>query len=90
MKKLLAGLIAGLFMFGIAGMAQASLTHIGYAKYDNGTDDRGYKLIYDDDLQLTWLDYTHWMGRWQYQMDWAASLNNPGELEYYFSSGITQ
>ena len=44
-KKLLAGLIAGLFMLGMAVMAHASLTTIGTATY-KGSD---YNLIWDDD-----------------------------------------
>ena len=76
----------------LRGLAQASLIHIGFATYDDGiaSDNIGsYKLIYDTDLKLTWLDYQNDPTNWQSQMDWAASLNDPGELEYHFFSGIT-
>lgn len=45
MKKVLIALIAGLALFVMTGLAQATLTTIGTASYD-GTD---YNLIYDDD-----------------------------------------
>ncbi|MCB2184467.1 MAG: VPLPA-CTERM sorting domain-containing protein [Desulfobulbaceae bacterium] len=92
-KKLLAGLATGLFLFGMAGMAEASLTNIGYAVlYDDTGIPLACNMIYDDDSTLgpiTWLDYSHVGDTWQIQRDWAASLNNPGELQYFFLNGIT-
>lgn len=74
-KKLLAGLATGLFMFGMAGMAQAALTTIGTATY-NGAD---YKLIWDDDNNgnsVVWLDYTNKYTIWVSQNTWAEGLDS--------------
>ena len=78
-------------VIGFNGLSQASLMHIGFATYDDGSANIGsYKLIYDYDLELTWLDYTNpTVAGWQTHMDSAASLNNPGVLEFYSLSGIT-
>lgn len=48
-----------------------------------------YKLIYEDDQGLIWLDYTNPGNRWPQQMSWAAGLNDPGVLTYKFDPGIT-
>ena len=95
MKQKLIGILAVLILFGMTGMAQASLTHIGFAIYDDGIGDVGaYKLIYDDDLLLTWLDYSHQVGNWGSQDTWARGLNDAngsyGDVfEYSLFSGVT-
>ncbi len=94
MNLKLIGVFAGLILFGMTGMAQASLSHIGWAFYDYDVGDnnlnRGaYKLIYDDDLQLTWLDYSNPRDQWAHQLRWAAGLNNHGVLVYEFEPGVT-
>lgn len=45
-----------------------------------GGDATEYKLIYDDDLDITWFDFTHATqveneNLWDGQMDWAAALS---------------
>lgn len=72
-KKFLAGLVAGVFMFGMAGMAQASLTTIGKATY--GPNE--YNLIWDDDnngQSVVWLDYSHTPSTWENQKYWAEVI----------------
>jgi hypothetical protein len=70
---------------GFSGMAGAELTVVGKAAY-NGKD---YKLIYDSDLALVWLDYSNSGLRWPLQMSWVSGLNEPGVLTYTFNPGIT-
>ena len=70
-------------------MLKASLTEIGTAHFE-GSD---YRLVHDDDLHLTWLDYSNLIAEasqntWQNQVNWADSLNNPGILTYTFNSGV--
>lgn len=50
-----------------AGAAQAALI-------DRGADSLGNRLIYDDDLNITWYDYTNSATYWATQMNWAANL----------------
>ncbi len=83
-RKLFAGLVAVLLLVGMAGGASASLTVIGTAVYD-GSD---YNLIYDDGMQITWLDCTNAAADWQSQMDWAASLNDAGVLTITLNDGV--
>ena len=42
--------------------------------YNRGTDNFGYQLIYDSDLNVTWYDYTKSWDTWQNQMSWASAL----------------
>lgn len=85
-KKMISGVVVWLVLFVITGMAQASLTRIGTASYQ-GAD---YSLIYDDDAELTWLDYTYQARNgWSATDQWAASLNGPGVLQYNFYSGVS-
>jgi hypothetical protein len=71
------------------GTAFAGLTRIGTATY-NGNE---YGLIYEDDQNLIWLDYTKpqepfgvgWFG----MVKWAAGLNYSGVLTYKFNPGVT-
>lgn len=55
-------------LLGGAGAAQAVLI-------DRGADNLGNKLIYDDDLNITWYDYTNPATYWATQMNWAANLS---------------
>lgn len=71
----LSGIVAGLILLGIVGLAQASFTHVGFAIYEVGSKYEAYGLIYDDDLQLIWMDYVNPPAIWQDQMDWAEGLN---------------
>lgn len=43
-----------------------------------GTDSLGNQLIYDDDLNITWYDYTEPYSNWQTQMNWASGLSVSG------------
>jgi hypothetical protein len=72
-KMLLRGLAVGLMVAGIAGSAQAGLTVSGTVDAGNGVYS-GKKLIYDADLDITWLDYTHDAMDWTSQMAWASGL----------------
>lgn len=65
--------------------AHANLNVIGTATY-NSSD---YNLIYDDDLNITWLDYRNAGDSWQNQVDWAAGLNTDEVLTYNFNPGLT-
>lgn len=74
-KKTLTALTTGMLLFGMASMAEASLTVIGSATY-NGAD---YNLVWEDDNQgnsLVWLDYTNENLFWNNQMAWASGLDN--------------
>jgi hypothetical protein len=66
---------------GFSGVSSATLSTIGTATY--GSTD--YKLIYEDDQGLVWLDYTKGYDTWANQVSWAAGLGaalsinlNPG------------
>lgn len=78
MKKKLVGITTALVLFGITGMAQATLTTIGKASY-MGSE---YKLIYDDDSTgyggggLVWLDYTHSVDTWENHVGWVSGLGS--------------
>jgi hypothetical protein len=39
-----------------------------------GVDDLGNRLIYDNDLDITWYDYRGLAETWQNQLDWASGL----------------
>lgn len=69
---------------GLSDTAMAGLTAIGTATY-NGKD---YKLVYEDDQGLIWLDYSLPNNRWPQQMSLVSKLNDPGVLTYKFNSGI--
>ena len=79
MKKLV--LVAAMLMvFGMVTMAQATL-------FVRGRDTAGNQLIYDNDLNITWYDYTNipsmppWNDNtnvpttWQDQLNWATNLS---------------
>lgn len=65
--------------------AHADLNLIGTATY-NSSD---YNLIYDDDLNVTWLDYSNAIDNWDNQVGWAAGLNTADVLTYNFNPGVT-
>ena len=66
MKKFIVSFIM-LLVFGIAGLANADLIV-------RGTDSLGNKLIYDDDLDITWYDYTKSYETWDDMVLWAGLL----------------
>lgn len=71
MKKYLAGLaVMGVVALGLSGPAHASLVVSGTVNYDGA--DRN--LIYDNDLNITWLDSTKVYSTWSSQVNWAANL----------------
>ncbi len=67
MKKIVACISAFVMILGFSLQVQAELI-------SRGTDNLGNRLIYDSSLDLTWYDYTHGDGNWQYQTDWAQNL----------------
>ena len=65
-----------LLALGTSMQAEAALTNLG-------KDNRGFRLIYDSDLDITWYDYTRSNDSWQNQVDWAAGLSvNFGETTF--------
>ena len=74
-----------MFMFGMVGLAQATLITIGTAGYDSDGDgatertaeySEYYNLIYDNDDDLIWLDYNNGPASWNSQMAWGARLGS--------------
>jgi hypothetical protein len=78
-------LFAVLMLFSIAGVANATLQTIGTATYD-GTD---YKLIYDVEDQLTWLDYSNSGAMYSQSLTWATGLNSAGVLTINLDEGYS-
>lgn len=73
MKKLL-GLIEAIAVVVVfTGSGQAALEVRGLGTITVGGSG-GYQLIYDDLLDITWLDYTHPYTTWYDQMAWATGL----------------
>jgi hypothetical protein len=70
---------------GFSGMAKAELITIGMATYDG----KDYKLIYEDDQGLIWLDYSLPNNRWPQQMSVVSKMNDAGVLTYKINPGIT-
>jgi len=75
MKKVF--LLVTCLLFAFSGVADAALNDLGFGAI---VGDGQYKLVYDDVLDITWLDFTHTQagGTWSNQMNWAADL----EVEY--------
>jgi hypothetical protein len=72
MKKYLTGLAAvSLAALGLSTPANASLVVSGTVNYAGAERN----LIYDTDLNITWLDYTKAGNMWSYQESWAADLS---------------
>ena len=42
--------------------------------FNRGEDSLGNRLIYDNDFNITWYDYTNSLTTWQNQMNWASDL----------------
>nr|MBF0221095.1 PEP-CTERM sorting domain-containing protein [Desulfobulbaceae bacterium] len=61
----------GLMVVGMAGVASATLINTGTVEYAGAAR----KLIYDTDLDITWLDYTKGATIWDNQVAWAAGLS---------------
>jgi hypothetical protein len=87
MRNLLAAALAcALALSAGVGPASAALELVGTATY-GGND---YKLIYDTDDQLTWLDYSSPVpGAYAGALAYAASLNDPGTLTVTLDPGLT-
>jgi hypothetical protein len=52
------------------------LSSQGYASLIvRGTDTLGNRIIYDNDRNLTWYDFTNTVGSWNAQLGWAAGLS---------------
>lgn len=86
-KQMFNGILAAAaLVVAVAGTAQATLTTIGTATYNNSD----YNLIWDDDNNghgLVWLDYTSTYKTWSNQVSWANSLNN--SLTYNLYAGYS-
>lgn len=67
MKRIFTLLIAIAMVVGFSAQAYATLIL-------RGTDTLGNRLIYDDDLNITWYDYTTSLDTWQNQVNWASAL----------------
>jgi hypothetical protein len=72
-------------VFGFSGVAKADLTVIGTATYEGNS----YKLIYEDDQNLVWLDYSTGYDNWRNQVNWAAGLNVEEVLTINLNPGIS-
>ncbi len=68
MKRILFGLLAMLVVCVLATPAHAVLIN-------RGTDTAGNRLIYDQDLDITWYDYTNATDDWASQVAWAGGLS---------------
>lgn len=77
-SRLLTGIALFFLVLGITGVSQAALNTIG-AAYCGGSF---FGLIYDDDQNLVWLNYTNPYNTWMAQMDWIGDLNSDGALRY--------
>jgi hypothetical protein len=68
-KKLF--LMAVIFLL-VSSNAYADLTTRGTGTMDGVSG--SYKLIYDEDLDITWLDYTNEGANWSSQINWVTDL----------------
>lgn len=68
MKKIIVLHIILLMSVGLSVQAGAALQNLG-------TDSLGNRLIYDNDLNITWYDFTKSADTWQNQVNWAGSLS---------------
>lgn len=88
-QRFLAVLVTGLFLLTMTGLAQADLTTIGTATYDDGTGSKNYNLIWDDNNKgnsVIWLDYSNALTNWTAQKAWAAGLDS--NLTYNLNSRL--
>ncbi len=67
MKRLILVLV---MVFGVCGFAQTTLTVTSIGQYEGNE----YKLIYDEDHDLTCFDYTYNSTGWDDAVDWADNL----------------
>ena len=63
---------AMVMVLGLAAVGQATLWDRGLGTVSGLSG--SYKLIYDDDQNITWLDYTNSGNAWDSQMDWVDGL----------------
>lgn len=84
-NKLIAALAVTVAMFAAITPANAALQTIGTATYNGGD----YKLIYDVEDQLTWLDYSNSGATRSGSYTWATGLNGPGVLTINLDEGYT-
>ena len=68
MKRILFCMLAMLVVFALVTPAHAFLIN-------RGTDTLGNRLIYDDDLDITWYDFTNTINTWNNQVAWASGLS---------------
>ncbi len=68
MKKMLFGLLAMLVVCVMSAPVHAVLIN-------RGVDSLGNRLIYDQDLNITWYDYYNPINTWENQMNWASGLS---------------
>lgn len=64
-------LIIGTLSLTMAGIAQATLIVDATVHLNGGS----HKLIYDTDLNITWLDYSSSLDTWSNQVSWADDLS---------------
>ena len=67
-KRIAQILTVVVLMYAMTVMSEASLVI-------RGTDDLGNKLIYDEDLDITWYDYSHPQNDWDSQVAWGENLS---------------
>ncbi len=70
MKRTFQLLNALVMILGLEVQSQATLLLRGQGTSVHGT----YNLIYDDDFDITWYDYSNTPATWDNQMNWAAAL----------------
>ncbi|RJQ19901.1 MAG: DUF1566 domain-containing protein [Nitrospiraceae bacterium] len=68
MKRVITFLFVLAMVLGISMQAQAALEL-------RGEDSLGNRLIYDNDLNITWYDYSNSASNWQTQVNWASGLS---------------
>ncbi len=71
MQRILILAVMMAMILGFSMQTQAALDLIGTATY-NSTD---YNLIYDDDYNITWLDFSNSEDNWDNQLNWASDLS---------------
>jgi hypothetical protein len=76
MKNIWKILLVLVMVFGFSGVAKAALITIGTATYSG----QNYNLIYEDDQDLVWLDFSKSAsggnGNWGGQNSWASTLGS--------------
>jgi hypothetical protein len=68
MKRIFILTVMMAMVLGVSMQAHATL-------FNQGTDTLGNRLIYDNDLDITWYDYTRSYDTWQNQVNWADALS---------------